>query len=168
MEISQICGKKNHTALKCFNRFNHSFQQEDIPQALAALTIADSQDSEWFPDTGASAHVTGNPGKLTNLKPYKGNDAIMVGNGEILLITHIGETKINTDSSSIPLKNVLLVPNIKKDLLSVSQLTTAFPYTFEFSSTGCMIKDRSIGRIVATWNRRGDLYALNGTQAAYF
>lgn len=92
----------------------------------------------------------------------------MVRNGEILPITHIDETKINIDSSSIPLKNVLLVPNIKKDLLSVSQLTIAFPYAFEFSSTSCMIKDRSTSRIVATGSRRGDLYALNGTQAAYF
>lgn len=118
-------------------------------------------------NTGASAHVTGSPSKYTNLKPYKGNDGIMVGNGEILPITHIGETKINTDSSSIPLKNILRVPNIKKDLLSVTQLTTAFPYTLEFSSI-CMIKDRTTGRIVATGSRRGDLYALNGTQAAYF
>lgn len=103
---------------------------------MAALTVADSQDSEWFPDTGGSAHITENPGKLPNLRPYVGNDGIMAGNGEILPITHVGETKINTTSSSIPLKNVLVVPNIKKDLLSVSQLTSEFPYTFEFSSVG--------------------------------
>ena len=46
-----ICWKSNNTALKCFNGFNHSVTPEEIPQALAAVTIADNQDSEWFPDT---------------------------------------------------------------------------------------------------------------------
>ena len=27
--MCQICGKQNHTALKCWNRFDHSFQPED-------------------------------------------------------------------------------------------------------------------------------------------
>lgn len=30
--ICQICNKRNHTALKCFNRFNHSFTANNIPQ----------------------------------------------------------------------------------------------------------------------------------------
>ncbi|KAJ0094186.1 hypothetical protein Patl1_15809 [Pistacia atlantica] len=68
--ICQICGKRGHTALKCYNRFNHSFQAKDIPKALAAMTITDSQDSAWFPDTGATAHMTshavkGNPKPIT-------------------------------------------------------------------------------------------------------
>ncbi|XVE69974.1 hypothetical protein DITRI_Ditri10aG0034200 [Diplodiscus trichospermus] len=39
--ICQICGKNNHTALKCFNRFNHSYQANDVPKALAALAITE-------------------------------------------------------------------------------------------------------------------------------
>ena len=38
--ICQICNKRNHTALKCFNRFNHSFSPDDIPKALAAIKIS--------------------------------------------------------------------------------------------------------------------------------
>ncbi|KAF8401648.1 hypothetical protein HHK36_012594 [Tetracentron sinense] len=160
--ICQICNKRNHTALKCFNRFNHSFQADDIPQALAAFSIADNQNSEWFPDTGATAHMTGNPGKLQNLKPYKGNDGVMVGNGQTLAITHIGEAHINEKSTPIDLKNVLLVPEIKKDLLSVSQLTNDMPYTFEFNSDGFVIKDRRTNLVVAVGSRKEGLYALEG------
>ncbi|GKV09732.1 hypothetical protein SLEP1_g21188 [Rubroshorea leprosula] len=75
----QICGKLNHIALKCFNRFNHSYQEDDIPNALAATTIDDNQELEWHPDTGASVHMTGNSSKPNNLKPYHGQDAVMVG-----------------------------------------------------------------------------------------
>jgi hypothetical protein len=50
--VCQICNKRNHTALKCFNRFNHSFTPEDVPQALAAMKIVDTQDGDWFPISG--------------------------------------------------------------------------------------------------------------------
>ncbi|GKV45069.1 hypothetical protein SLEP1_g52192 [Rubroshorea leprosula] len=76
----QICGKLNHTALKCFNRFNHSYQEDDIPKALAAITIDDNQELEWHPDTGASVHVTGNSSKLNSLKHYHGRDGVMRAN----------------------------------------------------------------------------------------
>ncbi|KAG6670518.1 hypothetical protein I3843_Q058800, partial [Carya illinoinensis] len=64
-EVCQICGKHGHIALKCWKRFNHSLQPDDIPQALAAMTLNDpSNDAEWTADTGASAHMTSNSGML--------------------------------------------------------------------------------------------------------
>jgi hypothetical protein len=166
--ICQICNKHNHTALTCFNRFNHAFTPNDIPQALAAMTIADNQDSTWFPDTGATDHITGDPGKLQSLIPYHGTDGVMVGNGDNLQITHIRQATIGHGPSSIKLNDVLLVPDIKKDLLSVSQLTFAYPLLFEFNGDGFVIKDGTTHRIVATGSRRGGLYALDGGAAAFF
>jgi hypothetical protein len=78
--VCQICNKRNHTALKCFNRFNHSFTPEDVPQALAAMKIVDTQDGDWFPDIGDTDHITSNPGNLHSLTPYNGHDGVMVGN----------------------------------------------------------------------------------------
>ncbi|KAK2972647.1 hypothetical protein RJ640_003025 [Escallonia rubra] len=131
-QICQICNKKGHEALKCWHRFNHSFQATDIPKALAAMHVTDSQDSEWFPDTGATAHITEDPGKLSNLVRYQGSDSVMVGNGNKLHISHIGDGKIKSGHSVIPLKDVLVVPHIQKSLLSVSQLTNDYPCSFEF------------------------------------
>lgn len=37
--ICQICGKANHTALKCWNRFDHTYLPEDVPKALAVMTL---------------------------------------------------------------------------------------------------------------------------------
>ncbi|KAK2965713.1 hypothetical protein RJ640_022240 [Escallonia rubra] len=42
-------------------KFNHPFQAIDIPKALAAMHVTDSQDSEWFSDTEATAHITEDP-----------------------------------------------------------------------------------------------------------
>lgn len=36
----QICGRNNHTALKCFYRWDYSYQAiEDLPRALAATNL---------------------------------------------------------------------------------------------------------------------------------
>ncbi|KAF8390395.1 hypothetical protein HHK36_024921 [Tetracentron sinense] len=61
-EVCQICMKPNHTALRCWQRFNQTYQSEDIPQALAAMSLSNSQDNAWFPDTGASSHMTADAG----------------------------------------------------------------------------------------------------------
>ncbi|KAG6736822.1 hypothetical protein POTOM_060282 [Populus tomentosa] len=69
------------SVMNYFNRYNHSFQADDIPQALESLTIADNQIFEWFQDTVTLAHMIRNDGKLQNLKPYIGNDSVMIANG---------------------------------------------------------------------------------------
>lgn len=58
--------KANHTALRCW----HRYQSENIPQALAPMTLHDNQNAKWYPDTGASAHMTADPSKLHTLSPY--------------------------------------------------------------------------------------------------
>jgi len=62
--VCQICGKMGHPALKCWHRFNNSYQYEELPRALAAMRITDITDqhgNEWLPDSAATAHVTSSP-----------------------------------------------------------------------------------------------------------
>lgn len=157
----QICGKLNHTAIRCWHRFNHTYQPEVVSQALAAMTLSDSQDSAWFPDTGASAHMTADTGKLQSFARYTGSDKKFVGNGAALDITHIGSASDPYGHNRLELNDVLVVPEIKKSLLSVSQMTTDHPYVFEFSSNGFEIKNRETRRVIAAGSRCGGLYAFN-------
>ncbi|KAJ0076737.1 hypothetical protein Patl1_35898 [Pistacia atlantica] len=85
---SQICGKKGHPAIRCWYRFNHSIQPDNLPQAFTALQL---NFEEWTSDTGVLAHMTSNEGNLHNLRPYTGNDHVMLRNGEFLKGTHIGD-----------------------------------------------------------------------------
>jgi hypothetical protein len=164
----QICGKKGHAALRCWHRFNQSFAPTDIPQALAAITITNSQDREWFPDTAASNHMTSDSGTLINLKPYIGHDSVMVGNGDLLKISHIGDTFLNTTSGKMVMKKVLLVPELKKNLLYVSQFTDDYPCKVEFSNVDVVIKDKETQNIMIQGSRRGNLYALDDSQPMAF
>ena len=141
--------------------------QSIIHNRQYSTSISSFNHSEWFLDTGASDHITGNPGNLHSLTPYHGSDGVMVGNGHTLLITHIGETTLGIGSSPIHLKDVLLVPDIKKYLLSVSKLTTDYPLIFEFDGHGFVIKDRTTNKTIVKGSKRGGFMPLIEVQQPY-
>ncbi|KAF8390845.1 hypothetical protein HHK36_023144 [Tetracentron sinense] len=58
--MCQICDHGGHFALECRNRFNQAYQSTSVPEAFTSLTIHDSSDAEWYPDSGATAHITNN------------------------------------------------------------------------------------------------------------
>ncbi|XP_019084173.1 PREDICTED: uncharacterized protein LOC109125876 [Camelina sativa] len=98
--VCQICGRVGHVALKCWNRFDNTYQSDDVPQALAALQVSDSCGREWVTDSGSSAHVTSTPNQLSAVTPYNGPETVMVGDGAHLPITHVGSTTLTTNAES--------------------------------------------------------------------
>lgn len=108
--VCQICGRIGHSALKCWNRFDTTYQSDDVPQALSALWTSDESGREWFPDSGASAHITSTTAPLKNATPYSGPETVMVADGNYFPITHVGSTTLNTTTGSIRLNDVLVYP----------------------------------------------------------
>lgn len=144
-------------------------QQDEVPQALAALTLDNTiADTEWTTDTGASNHMTGKPGMLTNIRKYSGADFVLIGDGSSMPILAIGDSCIKQKNTALPLKNVLLVLNLTKNLLSVSQITTQFPVNCEFSNVDFCVKERETGQAMITGKRKGDLYVLSTFPELYF
>lgn len=82
-------------------------------------------DKDWIVDSGCSNHMTGDKEKLLGLSEYKGGRVVVTANNSRLPITHIGNTMIvpRFSPNQVQLQNVLHVPGMKKNLLSVSQLT---------------------------------------------
>lgn len=78
---------------------------------------------------------------LRNISKYYGYDKLMAGNGEKLKIFHVGSAHlgkrkwINTWQRSGCYQD-------KKNAISVSQLTVQFPYIFEFSADGFVVKEK--------------------------
>ena len=107
----QVCGKLGHMAWKCFYRYNQSFQSPLDPQfsnnnnaaenATANLTQHTTQntqvqsstssfsDPNWFPDSGATHHITNDMNQLSFGSPYHVSDNVQIGNGAGLSILHI-------------------------------------------------------------------------------
>ncbi|KAF3671354.1 hypothetical protein T459_28432 [Capsicum annuum] len=158
-EACQICGRHNHTALKCFYKWDYSYQATDeLPQALTSVNLHNisAEDNNMYVDSGASNHMTNNSGNLIDLKNYNGPDKIIVGNGSKLDITHIG----NTTKSGLKLKEVLVVPKITKNLLSVHNIAKDNSCTLEFDESDFFVKDKKTRTLLAKGSSKDGLYAL--------
>ncbi|KAI0525179.1 hypothetical protein KFK09_004571 [Dendrobium nobile] len=80
----QICGESGHSAFKCWYRADFS-----LPPPIPAYSADSSQQSsDWLLDTGATSHLTLDPAQVYNPKPYAGHQQVMIGNGDLLPITH--------------------------------------------------------------------------------
>lgn len=123
--------------------------------------MVDSSQLVWHPDTGTTNHMTATQGNLHNLTEYYSPNGVMIGNGKIMSITHVGETIIGLSKKPIFLKNVLAIPNIKKNPVSISQLTFYYPLSFEFNRNGFLIKDRTTQRIMVMGKNQKGLYTFD-------
>jgi len=169
--MCQICGKRGHPALQCWHRFDDSYQEESDVAAAAfnALHISEvTDDAGWFPDTGATAHITNNAQRLSQSQPYYGTDTVMASDGNFLPITHIGSAKLPSTSGMLPLKDVLVCPDIAKSLLSVSKLTKDYPCCFTFDSDGVVVKDKATHKVLTLGKTSDGLYTLENPKFQMF
>ena len=100
-------------------------QWQPCPQSLwqpqVHVTTADTTTSpNWLLDSGASHHVTSNLANISKHKPYEGTNDIVISDGTGLPILHISLTTLSTPSHTFSLSNVLGVPTMKKNLISIS------------------------------------------------
>jgi hypothetical protein len=64
-----------------------------------------------------------------------------MGNGAGLQISHLGASTICTKEKLLHLNNILCVPSINKNLMSISQLTKDNNMIVKFTSSSCFMKD---------------------------
>lgn len=67
---------------------------------------------------------------MRNVTEYKGGPMVVTTNNSWLPIAHIGNTAIlpRFSSNQVPLQDVYHVPGMKKNLLSIAQLTSSGYY----------------------------------------
>lgn len=99
----------------------------------------------WYADSGASNCVAANPNYLNLKIDYTSTEKVLVGDGSSLSISHIGDSIVPSASSFLKLKNILCVPSITKNLISVSKLAQDNNIVVEFYSDFCVVKDKTTG-----------------------
>jgi gag-polypeptide of LTR copia-type len=142
--ICQICDKRGHNAKNCWYRMDDtytvtssqpsfqahftqpSFQPKFQPyyQANCAQPAYSSAGPEWYLDSGAFHHVTNDINNLSSYLPYEGVDALHIGNGSGMKISHIGSSYLTFSNHSLLLHDVLYVPTFTKKIIEPISLTT--------------------------------------------
>jgi len=103
--------------------------------------------------------------QLDKVQPYNGKDCVIVGNRASLPITYIGTL---SPSLNINLLDVLVVPQLTKNLLSISKLTSDYLLSIPFIDTSFIIQNCNTGKVVAIGHRRKDgLYVLEHSQSIF-
>uniref|UniRef100_A0A2N9GHH1 Retrovirus-related Pol polyprotein from transposon TNT 1-94-like beta-barrel domain-containing protein n=1 Tax=Fagus sylvatica TaxID=28930 RepID=A0A2N9GHH1_FAGSY len=139
----QLRFKGGHTAQSCWHRFDQTFQLPSPPQSQAFMTTTASPiDQVWYLDTGATNHITSDLANITyNTEDYRGPDQVRVGNGQGLQIHHIGSSILCSSSKNFFLTNILHVPQIRHNLLSLYQFAKDNNVFFEFHPSFFCVKD---------------------------
>jgi hypothetical protein len=106
-----------------------------------SLNSANGGGNDWFLDMGATAHMASNAGILTSPPTSTVPHHIVVGNGQFLPAQCTGNSSIPTTSSPLQLRNVLIAPQLVKNLISLCALTSDNSVSVEFDPWGFPIKD---------------------------
>lgn len=136
--------------------------------AAVHITEVTNSESEWYPDSGVTAHITNSTQRLHHSHPYHGSDSVIVGDGSFLPITHVGSANLPSTSGNLPLKDILVCPDIAKSLLSVSKLTTDYPCSFKFASDGVHVKDKATKKLLTLGRNHKGMYVLGAQKFEVF
>ena len=93
------------------------FGKNQTPRAFNVLNI--SHTSSLIIDSGATDHMTHSSHQFICYNPCPSNGKIAIANGTLIIVTGLGDILIN---KSLTLRNVLLVPRLSTNLISINKL----------------------------------------------
>jgi hypothetical protein len=110
--------KTNREKNASVNAVKASFQKEFVFHT----NIKDADTTNvWLLDSGSTNHICCSKEVFTSMRSHR--SIIKVGDGRELQVTGIGQVELQTEKAKIKINDVLYVPNMKKNLLSIGKLT---------------------------------------------
>lgn len=142
------CNKPGHKMAQCRRKKydDQRKQRTNVPtssdekQSYAMIATTNNRSEEWFVDSGASYHITGNE-KLLQKESIKkiAPVSILLGNGTKVQACETGTVKmIIEDDTILELQEVLLCPEMSSNLLSVLRIQEK-GYKVIFESNICEV-----------------------------
>ncbi|KAG7543596.1 Zinc finger CCHC-type [Arabidopsis thaliana x Arabidopsis arenosa] len=148
-----VCGKPGHFSRECNARKTEQAQvnqehdeevEEEGEYHMFTARQADQESFEennWLIDSGCTNHMTPNDNLFIKInKNIK--VPIRIGNGAVLMSKGKGDVEVMTKKGRKVIRNVFLVPEITKNLLSVSQMIKN-GYEVVFKQSSCIIHDQA-------------------------
>ncbi|KAE8663053.1 hypothetical protein F3Y22_tig00113123pilonHSYRG00166 [Hibiscus syriacus] len=186
------CGKMGHMAKDCWTKKKPvesntatSCSKENSEDGWDAEALFSTEEEElaltvttperidykndWIVDSGCSNHMTGDKQKLQNLSEYNGGRVVVTADNSRLPITHISKTIVTPryNTNQVQLQDVYHVPGMKKNLLSVAQLTSSGHYVLFGPQDVKVYRDVKITETPTMEGRRLESIYVMSAESAY-
>ncbi|XP_071689012.1 uncharacterized protein [Rutidosis leptorrhynchoides] len=112
-----------------------------IPRAFSTTTLLDYSNTGWTMDTGASTHLTSSINNLSTIFNHCMYPSVVVGEGNSIPVTNTGHSILPNINRPLHLSNVLVTPNIVKNLIFVHRFTRDNKVSVSFAEFGFSVKD---------------------------
>ena len=127
---------------------------EEYSEDEALVLSVEGNVDSWVMDSGASFHATHSSEALQNLK--EGDfGKVRLANDDVLDVTGMGDMNIVTSAGSLILKDVRVIPSLKKQLISVGQLDEQ-GHEVKFGNGQWKVVKENL--VIARGRKRGSLY----------
>lgn len=163
------CNEKGHKAADCPNKnSNETIKPPAVknkPNSKKAfLTFAsnngmNNKSSDWFIDSGASIHMTPDE-KLIKNRVTTAVNQIIAANNSTMKVNGKGKVNLKVNNFDIEVDEVLYVPELSANLLSISKMVEK-GNTITFNSEGCTVYDDQMSILVNCKPIDG-IYKING------
>lgn len=139
------CNKFGHIEENCFLKKNHraDFSEEneqDEQLFYACHSAIEERNKKWYVDSGCSNHMSGDKTIFSKLDTSQ-KSQVKLGNGEMVKTKGKGTISIPTNLGTKKINDVLLVPSLEHNLLSVGQMLEN-GYAILFHGDFCKIFDK--------------------------
>jgi hypothetical protein len=151
----QVCDKIDHTTKKCWYRY-----EDDSTIESCTAGMATSSDNNWYTNSWAIDHITGDLDRLTMHDSYSGHDQIHVANRSAMNIAHIGTSIIPTPTRTLTLNNVLHVPSTHKILFLFIDLLLIMIPLLSFTPISFLLRIKKMRKVLVHEQCKGGLYPL--------
>ena len=160
----QICGTQGHGAKRCpqLQTYQAAAQSLFTPwqgQPRANIAAANPYTANnWLLDSGATHHITSDLQNLQLHQPYEGGEAVIIADGSNQSITHTGSLTLPSQHKNIVPSDVLCVPKINKNLISVYGLCNTNQVSVKFFPSSFQVKDLNTGTRLIQGKTKAQLY----------
>ena len=128
--------------------------------SIIALNTTMTANDTWIVDSGATDHMSGNRGLFKTLRLCPENLRVKVANGVVTKVAGIGSVLL---TEHLEVHNVLFVPALTCNLISVSKLIKGKRCRVIFDEIGCTFQDLNSGRTIGNSKEWDGLYYLEGS-----
>ncbi|KAA0046032.1 Beta-galactosidase [Cucumis melo var. makuwa] len=130
--------------------------QSGMPQSLGLISVDGK--NPWILDSGATDHLTGSSEHFISYASCASNEKIRIADGSLAPIAGKGKI-VPFDGSA--LQNVLHVPKLSYNLLSISNIACELHCKVIFLPESINFQDMSSGRTIGTARHSRGLYILD-------